>query len=108
MFRKLKGARSRCEYAYWVLPICQLYVSNFYCFPSYVTRSRARGCKSRHLQVVLVTYCGVWCEIITIQFEEKLCSDNFEEVQHISGLGLSTKHNREIIFCGLHVTRSKK
>ena len=75
---QLKGARSRCEYAHWVLPICQLYVSNFYCFPSYVTRSRVRCCKSRHLQVVLVTYCGVWCEIITIQYEEKFCSGNFE------------------------------
>ena len=30
------------------------------------------------------------------------------EVQHISGLALSTTHNREIIFCGLHVTRNKK
>ena len=29
----LKGARSRCEYAHWVLPICQLYVSDFYCSP---------------------------------------------------------------------------
>ena len=68
----VKGARSRCEYAHWVLPIYQLYVSDFYCSQLCLTRSRARGCKSRHLQVVLVTYCGVWCEIITVQCIEIL------------------------------------
>ena len=73
-----------------------------------MTRSRARGCKSRHLQVVLVTYCNVWCEIITIQYEENFALVILNEVQHISGLALSTKHNPEIISCGLHVTRSKK
>ena len=78
MIKRIKGARSRCEYAHWVLPICQLYVSDFYCTPLCLTRSRARGCKSRHLQVVLVTYCGVWCEIITVQYVSKFCSGNLE------------------------------
>ena len=108
-----KGARSHCEYAHWVLPICQLYVSNFYCVPSYVTRSRARGFKSRHLQVVLVTYCGVWCEtVVFISILKIYTKDQYIFVKIVDVKEISEVHcHQKIIFWILNIklaTSAKK
>ena len=47
----------------------------------------ATGCKRRRLQIVLVRYCGVKCEIITIQYVDKFCSGSFKR---------SSKHFRAV------------
>ena len=46
--------------------------------PHYVWQEAERVAAKADTCTYLVTYCGVWCEIITVQYVSTFCSGNFE------------------------------